>query len=136
MHAGPYRRCDGTDGFKLGLILHYVTYSNTISYIHQKLTILSLLVQRVQEILCFFIIPCNISLAYISLEEIFKALRRVYSLSYWMVNFWTTDSNPVLARRREKLIEINLKKHNFPWTPCTINALFHNSSCYQMEFKI
>ena len=49
-----------------------------------------------------------------SLWEIFKALNemRVYSHSYWMLTFCTTNSSRVLARQRWQTFENNWKNHN------------------------
>ena len=51
-------------------------------------------IQGVQEKLCSFTIRCNPSLAYIAVE-IFKLITalRMYSHSYWLVIFCTTNSS-------------------------------------------
>ena len=48
----------------------------------------------------FFTIHCNPSLAYISLQEIFKALNsmRLYSHCYWLANFCTTKIMKILGK--------------------------------------
>ena len=55
----------------------------------------------------FFTIHCNPSFAYIAVRETFKVLNamRVYSHSYWLVIFCTTNSIPVLARGRWQTFE-------------------------------
>ena len=55
-------------------------------------------IQGVQEKLGFF--HSNPSLAYISVRELQSSRRnmRVYSLSYWLAIFCTTNSSPVLAK--------------------------------------
>ena len=71
-------------------------------------------VQGVHEKLCFFTIHCNPSLAYIT-EKTFKALNamRVYSHSYWLVNFCKTNSSRVLAKERLQTFENSWKKTQY-----------------------
>ena len=46
---------------------------------------------------------------------------RVYSHSYWLVIFCTTNSSRVLARERWQTFENSLgKKHNIWWTPLSL----------------
>merc|ERR1711860_43320 len=63
----------------------------------------------------FFTIHCNPSLAYIAVYETFKALNatRVYSRSYWLVIFCTTNSSRVLARERWQTFENSWKKKQY-----------------------
>ena len=69
------------------------------------ITVTFLQYYSVQEKLCLLSIHCNLSLAYISLQDIFNALNalRVYSHSYWLAisaNFCTTNCSPLLVRER------------------------------------
>ena len=63
-------------------------------------------VQVVHEKMCFFTIHCNHFLAYIAVRDLhFSNAMGVYSHSYWLVSFCTTNSSRVLARERWQTFE-------------------------------
>ena len=59
--------------------------------------------------MCFFTIHCNPSFAYIAVREALNAMR-MYSHSYWLVIFCTSNSSRVLARERWQTFENSWKK--------------------------
>ena len=71
-------------------------------------------IKGVQEKLWFFTIHFNPSLTYIAVRDLQGSLNamRVYSRSYWLVLFCTTNSSQVLARERWQTFENSWKKHN------------------------
>ena len=72
-------------------------------------------IKGVQEKLWFFTIHCNPSLTYIAVRDLQGSLNamRVYSHSYWLVLFCTTNSSQVLARERWQTFENSWKKTQF-----------------------
>ena len=92
---------------------------------YQKISSLSVLksldIQGAQEKLCWFHNSLHPSLAYIAVKT-FKAFNamRVYSRSYWLVIFCTTNSSRVLARERWQTCENSWKK-----TQYLMNTLYH-----------
>ena len=85
------------------LLIIIITVSTFYSFYHPCCFLNRVFMKK----LCFFINHCNPSFAYISLKEIYKALKamRVYSHSYWLVIFCTTNSSRVLARERWQTFE-------------------------------
>ena len=74
----------------------------------------SLVLQGVQEKLCFFTIHCNPSPAYIAVRDLQSSQRNaVYNYSYWLVIFCTTNSSRVLARERWQTFENSWKKTQY-----------------------
>ena len=67
-------------------------------------------VQGVQEKLCFFIIFCNPSIAYIAVRALQSSQRNVSVQSLLLVIFCTPNSSRVLARERWQTCENSWKK--------------------------
>ena len=94
------------------------TYRNTNTHTYYKV---------IRKLCFFFTIHCNPSLAYIAAVKTFKALNamRVYSHSFWLVIFLTTNSSRVLARERWQTFENSREKstifneHPVPASSCT-----------------